>query len=119
MTLGLVLLTLLTAFSFGAIVKAAFADYHVNCVGHGFAPGANPSDGSFFSRVETGCGSSTRNCDIYVSGAFKGGASVGGSATCNAWSNAYGAYRECAGSAHVDYVGVFTRHAHNADSYCG
>ena len=63
---GIVLLVLLCAFSFGAIVKVALADsYHVTCVGHGFVEGGSQTDGSFFSRVDAGCGSTYRTCAIY------------------------------------------------------
>lgn len=120
MTIGLIVLTMTCAFSFGAIVTAALADdAHVTCVAHGLYNGASTSDGSFFARVETGCGNGTRHCDIYVSDVFKGGISTAGAGTCSSWSRDYGNYTECAGSAHVDYSGVFARHAHNSPGYCG
>ena len=63
---GIVLLALLCAFSFGAIVKVALADsYHTTCVGHGFVAGGSQTDGSFFARVEPGCSANYRTCAIY------------------------------------------------------
>lgn len=113
------MMMLLCAFSFGAIVKVALADsYHVACVAHGFLSGESRSDGSFFARVEAGCGGGSRSCDIFVNDSFKAGVASAGSSTCNAWSRNYGNYTECAGSAHVDYSGAFGRHAHNAPGYC-
>jgi hypothetical protein len=121
LTRGLVLLTLLCAFSFGAIVKIALADnYHVTCVGHGFVSGGSESDGSFFSRVEPGCGSSYRYCAIYSYGVFRGSQEIANtSSTCNAWSRTWGDYTECAGSANVNNPGVFSSHSHNAPGWCG
>src|SRR4051812_43058007 len=54
---GVLLLALLCAASFGAIVRVALAvdNYHVTCVEHGFYGGASTTDGSFFSRVDSGC----------------------------------------------------------------
>ena len=40
------------------------------------------------------------SCDIYVSGSYVGGLSVG-NATCNAWSRDYGDYTECHATAHT------------------
>jgi hypothetical protein len=118
---GLVLLAVLSAFSFGAIVRVALADnYHTACVGHGFVSGASQSDGSFFSRIEPGCGSTYRQCSIYVSGSYMGAQSVSDTGTsCNAWSRDFGDFTECAGSAHVTDPGVFSNHAHNAPGWCG
>ena len=65
---------LLSGFIWGAVVRVALADhYHVNCVGHGFVHGDSTSDGSFFARVEQGCGSTLRECDLYTNGNFIGG----------------------------------------------
>jgi len=112
-------LTLACAFSFGAIVTLAFADdYHNNCVGHGYLHGASQTDGSFFSRVETGCGSGSRHCDIFVFGSFVGGMSVG-AGTCNAWSRNYGSYTECGSTAHVEFQPYFGEHVHKASNWCG
>lgn len=106
------------AFSFGAIVTFAFAnDYHSNCVGHGHLHGSSWTDGSFFSRVEAGCGSGSRRCDIYVWGGYVGGLSVG-AATCNAWSRDWGSYTECASTAHTKFLPYFGEHVHKASNWC-
>lgn len=111
-------LILVCSFSFGAIVKLAFADdYHVNCVGHGFLHGASQTDGSFFSRVERGCGSGTRRCDIFVWGYYVGGLAVG-YATCNAWSRDWGDYTECAATSHATFHPYFQEHVHKASNWC-
>jgi hypothetical protein len=116
---GLVALVLACAFSFGAIVQYAFADdYHVNCVGHGFLHGASQTDGSFFSRVEAGCGSGSRSCDLYNWGSFVGGLTVSG-ATCNAWSRDWGDFTECASTAHTTFQPYFGEHVHKASNWCG
>jgi hypothetical protein len=112
-------LILACAFSFGAIVTLAFADdYHVNCVGHGYLHGASQTDGSFFSRVEGGCGSGSRRCDIYVWGSYIGGLTVG-AATCNAWSRDWGSYTECASTSHTKFLPYFGDHVHKASNWCG
>lgn len=116
------LLALVCAFSFGAIVRIALADvnYHVNCVGHGFVHSTNLNDGSFFARVESGCSSTMRSCDLYSFGRHIGGQTViGSSAGCNAWSFDYGDYAECASTAHVYAAGVFASHVHKAVNWCG
>jgi hypothetical protein len=117
----MVLLAVLCAFSFGAIVKVALADsYHVTCVGHGFESGGSQTDGSFFSRVETGCGSSYRQCAIYNSGTFIGSQTTPDPfTTCNAWSRDFGGYTECASSAHVSDPIAFSDHVHTAPNWCG
>jgi hypothetical protein len=116
---GIVLLALLCAFSFGAIVKAALADsYHVTCVGHGFVEGGSQTDGSFFSRVDAGCGSSYRTCAIYSYNTIRGSSTAYDSGTCNSWSLDFGNYTECAGSARVYDAGVFSDHTHNAPNWC-
>jgi hypothetical protein len=117
----LVLLTLFCAFSFGAFVHVAFAaSYHVTCVGHGFESGSSQTDGSFFSRVEAGCGSTYRHCAIYTAGGYVGAQDVFDSTTtCNAWSRDFGNYTECASSAHVADSGVFSDHIHLAPNWCG
>ena len=115
----MLLLTLLCAFSFGAIVRLAFADdYHVTCVGHGYLHGASQTDGSFFSRVELGCGGGTRSCDLFVYGNYIGGFSVG-NATCTAWSRYFGDYTECASTSHTRFVPYFNEHVHKASNWCG
>ncbi len=119
MTPLLIALALICAFSFGAIVKLAFADdYHVNCVGHGFVHGGSQTDGSFFSRVEAGCGSGWRSCDIYVSGSYVGGLLVGAS-TCNAWSRSFGTFTECHATSHTEFPPYFGDHVHKASNWCG
>jgi hypothetical protein len=119
LTSPLLLMTLVCAFSFGAIVHLAFADdYHVTCVGHGFVHGSSQTDGSFFARVESGCGSNSRSCDLYVSGSWIGGLSVG-NATCNAWSRDFGDYTECHGTAHLTFAPWFNEHVHKASNWCG
>ena len=116
----LIVLTLCCSFAFAAVVTTAFADhYHVNCVGHGFVHGDNTTDGSFFARVEYGCGTGTRYCAIYNYGSFKGDQLVGGSTTCNLWSQSLGSYAECGSTAHVGYGGVFDTHVHKAHNWCG
>ena len=111
-------LMLAGAFSFGAIVQLAVADdYHSNCVGHGFLHGASQSDGSFFSRVEGGCGSGWRSCDIFVWGNYVGGLTVG-AATCNAWSRDWGSYTECAATSHTKFLPYFGEHVHKASNWC-
>lgn len=121
MARGLVLLTLLGAFSFGAIVTIAAAEHwHTNCVSHGFVHGSSTTDGSFFARVDPGCGSTLRTCDLYTWGSFIGGQAVSGTtATCSAWSEYYGSYTECASTAHVYSRGVFNEHIHKAHNWCG
>jgi hypothetical protein len=116
---GIVLLALLCAFSFGAIVKVALADsYHVTCVGHGFVEGGSQTDGSFFARVDAGCGSSSRTCSIYSYNTLRGGQTALLSTTCNAWSRDFGDYTECAGSAETYDPGVFSDHFHYAPNWC-
>lgn len=115
----LLVLALVAAFSFGAIVTIAFADdYHTNCVGHGYLHGSSQTDGSFFGRVELGCGTATRSCDLYVYGSFIGGVSVW-NGTCNVWSRNYGDYTECASTTHVEFQPYFNEHVHKASNWCG
>jgi hypothetical protein len=113
-------MVLVCAFSFGAIVRVALADYHTSCVGHGFVHGGSQTDGSFFGRVEPGCGSTYRSCDLYTWGAWDGGQAVAGTAaTCSAWSRDFGSFTECASTTHVYNQGVFSNHVHLADNWCG
>ena len=119
LTRGVLLLAVLSAFSFGAIVKLAMADsYHVTCVGHGFVEGGSQTDGSFFSRVDAGCGSTSRSCDIYSYNTLRGSQSAYGGTYCNVWSREFGDYTECAGSARTDDPGVFSAHFHYAPNRC-
>ena len=114
------LLLSLSAFCFGAITRAAVAEhFHTNCVGHGFVHGSDTNDGSFFSRVDHGCGSGTKTCDIYTWGSYVGGLMATGASTCNAWSRSFGNFTECASTAHVSYGGVFSNHVHKAHNWCG
>ena len=116
----LLLVIVLTAFLWGAVVKVALANhYHVACVGHGFVHGDSTTDGSFFARVEAGCGSSVRVCELYTYGSFIGSSTVNGTTvTCSLWSRSLGNYTECASSAHVYSSGVFSDHAHRAHNFC-
>jgi hypothetical protein len=115
------LVAVLAAFAFGALVRATNADhYHSNCVGHGFVHGSSTSDGSFFSRVEPGCGSTWRRCSIYSGGVFRGEEiTPDGGTTCNAWSFSFGSFSECRSYANVYSSGVFSAHNHLAHNWCG
>jgi hypothetical protein len=112
---GVLLLALLCAVSFGAIVRVAMAgdNNHVACVEHGFYSGGSNTDGSFFSRVYPGCDSSHRYCGI-LNGSSVPGAdeTFNTTATCNAWSRTWGDYNECTAGARVEDYGVFSRHDH-------
>jgi len=120
LSFGVILLALICAFSFGAIVRVATADpsYHTNCVGHGFLEGADYTDGSFFARVDDGCSSDYHECAIYSYGVWRGGTATGPSGICNAWSRNYGNYTECAGSAYTYARYVFSAHFHYAPNKC-
>jgi hypothetical protein len=122
LTAPLLLMVLVCAFSFGALVRVATADhFHVTCVAHGFVHGNSVNDDSFFARVDAGCGSTLRTCDLYSSGSWIGGQTVTGmTATCTAWSIDFGnGFTECASTAHVESVGVFSNHVHKAHNWCG
>jgi hypothetical protein len=122
LTTPLVVLALVCAFSFGAIVRIAIADvsFHTTCVGHGFVHSTSLTDGSFFARVDPGCSSTLRTCDLYTYGTFDGGQTVTGTtAYCNAWSFDFGDFTECASTAHVFDDGVFSSHVHKATNWCG
>jgi hypothetical protein len=114
-------LAVLAAFAFGALVHVAAADhYHTNCVGHGFVHGSSTTDGSFFSRVETGCSSTYRRCSIYSGGVWRGEEITPNTGTtCNAWSNSFGSYSECGSYANVYDQDVFSAHNHLAHNWCG
>jgi len=119
LTPTLLTLTLACAFCFGAIVQLALADdYHVTGVGHGYLHGASQTDSSFFARVESGGGSGSRMCYLYVSGVFVGGYWVG-NATCNAWSREFGNYTECRSTSHTKFLPWFNEHVHKASNWCG
>jgi hypothetical protein len=110
------------AIGLGFAAHVAFANhYHTNCVGHGFVHGSSTNDGSFFARVEGGCGNpGAKACVLYYYGSPYGSSSwvpSGNGATCDAWS-IYGG-TECGGSAHVDFDSVFVSHEHLAHNWCG
>jgi hypothetical protein len=118
---GVVLLALLCAVAFGAMVHVAFAvSYHTTCVGHGFEPGGSQTDGSFFSRVDNGCSSTWRECAIYSGGSYVGSQVAADSySVCSAWSRDFGNFTECASTAHTNNPGVFSDHVHTAPNWCG
>jgi hypothetical protein len=116
---GVLLLALLCAASFGAIVRVAFAgDFvHTTCVSHGFVSGSSATDGSFFSRINAGCSSSYRRCGLLSYGSEVAYLEVfDDSTTCNAWSNTYGSINECTAGAYLVDPGVFSDHGHNASA---
>lgn len=116
----MILVALIAAFSFGAMVTVAFAvSYHTTCVGHGFVEGSSQTDGSFFSRVETGCGSTYRRCEIYTDHIYRGAQITGDTGTtCNAWSRDFGTLTECASTARTYNAGVYSEHSHTAPNWC-
>jgi hypothetical protein len=122
MSRGVLLLALLCAVSFGAIVRVALAgdNNHVACVEHGFYAGSSGSDGSFFSRVYPGCSSTDRYCALVDSGGHTEGwtEALSLSGTCNTWSNDYGNFTECTSGARVSNPGVFSQHDHYASGSC-
>jgi hypothetical protein len=110
---------LLAAFAFLARPAPSPAvEYHTNCVGHGWVAGASPSDGSAFSRIETGCGSTARECKLYNWGVYLGSQTTT-TTTCNAWLMTYGNYTECASYAKVNFPAQWSEHNHTPDGYCG
>lgn len=114
-------LCVVCAFALGYVAQVAWADHwHTNCVTHGFVHGASNGDGSFFARVDPGCGSTGRTCSLYSSGGYVGGETVAGTTTtCNAWSRNFGNFTECASTAHVQASGIFSSHVHKAHNWCG
>jgi hypothetical protein len=114
------LVLVLMGFAWGAVVKVALAShFHVACVSHGFVHGDSTGDGSFFARVEAGCGSTRRDCELFTYGSFVGGSTVTGtSGTCNFWSRSAGNFNECASTAHTYASGVFSNHVHKAHNFC-
>jgi hypothetical protein len=115
------LAALCAAAGIGAAAQLAEAGhYHTSCVGHGYVHGSSTGDGSFFARVEAGCGNpGQKTCVLYLNRAPYGSSQTvpaGGTSNCSAWSW-YGG-RECAGSAHVDFDGVFVSHEHLAHNWC-
>jgi hypothetical protein len=118
---GVLLLALLCAASFGAIVRVAvgYDDAHVTCVEHGFYGGSATNDGSFFSRVNDGCSTPARRCAITSYGVERGYVEISGPGLCSAWSQTWGSYTECAGGARVSDVPAFSEHTHAYSPYCG
>jgi hypothetical protein len=119
---GVLLLAALCAFSFAMLVKIAVADpYHTTCVGHGIVQGASTTDGSFFSRIETGCSATYRWCGLGVSPSGVVGAqeAYGNVSTCSAAARDYGDFTECHGYADVYNAGIFSEHNHLASNWCG
>lgn len=115
----LLVVVLCTGLLWGAAVKIAMAEhYHVACIAHGFVHGESTTDGSFFARVESGCGAGVRECRLYTYGSHVGSQTVSGTTTCNVWSRTFGSYTECASTAHTSAAGVFSSHVHKAHNYC-
>jgi hypothetical protein len=117
MVKGLVLAIAVMACVLSAPGSSPAVEYHVTCVGHGFVAGSSPSDGSFFSRIETGCGTTARQCKIYNWGTYVGSDTTT-TTTCNAWSNSFGSYTECASYAKLNFPAAFSEHNHTPDGYC-
>lgn len=117
---AVVALALAGSFAFAATSRTAAGDhYHTNCVGHGFVHGGDTTDRSFFSRVETGCSSSYRRCDIYSNFTWRGSEITPDTGTtCNAWSQNFGSFVECDSYAKVYNQGVFSEHNHLAHNWC-
>src|SRR4051812_612115 len=123
MSFGVLLLALLCAASFGAIVRVAAAGDNIHnptCgIWHGFYAGTSATDGSFFSRMDAGCSSAARHCGILAFGSEIGSVEVyDGSTTCNAWSRTWGNFTECTSGAHVasnvNGSAIISMHDHNA-----
>ena len=119
MSRGVLLLALLCAVSFGAIVRVALAgdNYHVSCVEHGFYSGGVDNDSSFFARVYQGCGATYRFCGLYTAG----GALIGSTetwnstGTCNNWSRDFtDTANECTAIARLSDLNVFALHPHQS-----
>ena len=118
---GVLLLALLCACSFGAIVRVAagYDDAHVACVEHGFYGGGSTTDNSFFARIYDGCSTSYKRCAIMSYGQERGYAELLNGGLCNAWSQTWGNYTECAGQAKVYAPAAFSSHNHSFSPYCG
>ena len=120
--LPVIVLAILAALSAGAITAVALADdahYHVTCVAHGFVDGSGDNDGDFHARIETGFSTAPKTCGLYTNGNFDGDETVTGNVTCDAWSERFGSYQECASTAHTAFSGVFSDHVHKAVNWCG
>lgn len=122
---GVLVLAVLAATSLGAFARTAWAtagdpNHSAGGVEHGFYPGGSSTDGSFFSRAYPGGGTTYEYCGLIVSGyGTVGSQEAYGTTTCSAWSNAFGSYTECHGSADVYALGVVSRHTHYPTNYCG
>lgn len=114
---ALTLLAVIAACVLLAPTSGQAVEYHTTCVGHGWVAGSSPSDGSAFSRIETGCGTTTRTCDLYNWGTFKGGMSTS-TTLCNVWLPDYCACTECASYAKLTFPAAFSQHNHTPDGYC-
>lgn len=114
---ALALALVVIACALTAPASSPAVEYHTTCVGHGFVAGSSPTDGSFFSRIETGCGTTARTCKIYNWGTYIGDDTTT-TTTCNAWSNSFGSYTECASYAKLYFPAAFSEHNHTPDNYC-
>jgi hypothetical protein len=106
--------SLAAAWGFAA-QTAVSGHYHTNCVGHGLVHGGSTTDGSFHSRVESGCGGGWKTCSLYTSYSLRGTSYALDPSSCNFW---VGTGTECASEAHVDYDGIFSSHIHWAHNWC-
>jgi hypothetical protein len=119
MSRGVLLLALLCAVSFGAIVRVALAadNQHVTCVEHGFYGGADSNDNSFFARVYQGCSATHRTCGLYTATGGKIGVTdnYNATGTCNSWSKDFtDTANECSAVAWLSDDGVFSWHPHSS-----
>src|SRR4051794_15467633 len=108
---GILLLAVLCAVSFGAIVRVALAgdNHHVSCVDHGFYSGASNNDSSFYARIAAGCSSSNRYCGVLDNGSQFGHEQVYDTTSiCNAWSRSFSSIvNECTAGAHLIDAAAF------------
>ena len=118
---GVLLLALLCAASFGAIVRVAvgYDDAHVACVEHGFYGGGSSTDNSFYARIYDGCSTAYKRCAVMSFGVERGYVEVSNGGLCNAASVTWGSYTECAGAAKVYAPAAFSQHNHSYSPYCG
>jgi hypothetical protein len=119
MSRGVLLLALICAVSFGAIVRVALAgdNNHVSCVEHGFYSGDNNNDSSFFARVYQGCSATHRFCGLYTAGGSLIGSSdnYNSTGTCNTWSRDFtSSANECSAVAYLSDDNVFSMHPHSS-----
>lgn len=114
---ALALAAILATCALTAPAHSPAVEYHTTCVGHGWVAGSSPSDGSAFSRIETGCGTTARECKLYNWGVFLG-SQITTTTTCNAWLRDYGNYTECASYAKLNFPAAFSEHNHTPDGYC-